>query len=146
MFSVSVWFKLNHATAIGQPISIATSPSSDTPNMMLNITSNDGTDMLYNVYLSNDYIEVNIGSPVIKVGEWTNLIVTNEGQFFEEKVYINGFLVATSSSIYGYDRVYLGNAFSTYTDYKMFDELKIFDRVLNQEEVTQLYSESIIPN
>lgn len=133
-YTVSIWQFLS-GTGTGQPISIANTTGSPTPNFVFTINSNNGITASYSAYMAGSHQSIQTGYDVTV---WNNITVSRLGG--NQKMYLNGVLIYSTTNTYPQTYLYLGNAFSTYTDTKSFDLVRIYERGLSDAEVTQIYN------
>jgi hypothetical protein len=134
-YSVSFW-QLIGGTGTGNTMSIASIPGSGGPHFLFGITANNGTTASWNVYLNSGY---GTPTPGYTVAQWNHIVITKTTGAF--KMYLNGVVHYNIGAFSNPQTcLYLGNAFSAYTNNKAFDNVRVYGRVISQSEVTEIFN------
>jgi len=94
----------------------------------------------------NKAIGLGSGGLKLEVVKWYHLAMVLDGEKKEAKLYLDGKQVGSTLNLstglpmkdYGKARYYVGGAAGAYDAYGMFDNVRIYDRVLSDEEVSVL--------
>lgn len=149
-YTYSVWCKLQTLPDFGSAYFVLSNGSSlhDQFIHAVNHSAN------YHGWNGSGY---NIGSPPqyllntqkdVEINKWVHVVMTRSKNAM--KLFINGNLETSDSTNYelqpdyGYPELFIGmRSNSTFPFYGSIDDVRIYNRVISQEEVTQLYMENV---